>query len=109
MPLGIALLGTGRIAATAFVPAVQAVDGAHLVAVLSRDQARGNAFAQQYGIPQAYDCLSTLLQNSQVEAVIVATPDVMHEPQVIAAARVCIHPARDQGDNGLRRYLKSLP
>ena len=91
MTLGMALLGTGRIAATAFVPAVQAVDGAHLVAVLSRDQARGDAFAQQHGIPQAYDCLSTLLQNSQVEAVIVATPDVMHEPQVIAAAQAGKH------------------
>lgn len=86
MTLGIALLGTGRIAATAFVPAVQAVDGAHLVAVLSRDPARGDAFAQKHGIPQAYDCLDTLLQDPQVEAVIVATPDVMHESQVIAAA-----------------------
>ena len=35
MSLGIALLGTGRIAESVFVPAVQAVDGAHLVAVLS--------------------------------------------------------------------------
>ena len=91
MPIGIALLGTGRIAETAFVPAVQAVAGAHLVAVLSRDQARGDAFAQQYGIPQAYHCLHTLLQNSQIEAVIVATPDVMHEPQVIAAAQAGKH------------------
>ena len=40
MTLGIALLGTGNIAQRAFVPAVQAVDGAHLVAVLSR-QVRG--------------------------------------------------------------------
>ena len=91
MSLGIALLGTGRIAETAFVPAVEAVDDAHLVAVLSRDQARGDAFAQQHGIPQAYDCLDTLLQNSRVEAVIVATPDVMHESQVIAAAQAGKH------------------
>ncbi len=91
MSLGIALLGTGRIAETAFVPAVQAVDGAHLVAVLSRDQVRGETFARKYGIPQAYDCLDTLLQNAQVEAVIVATPDVMHESQVIAAAQAGKH------------------
>jgi 1,5-anhydro-D-fructose reductase (1,5-anhydro-D-mannitol-forming) len=86
MTLGIALMGTGRIAATAFVPAVQAVDDAHLVAVLSRDPARGDAFAREHGIPQAYHGLDTLLKNPQVEAVIVATPDVMHESQVIAAA-----------------------
>jgi 1,5-anhydro-D-fructose reductase (1,5-anhydro-D-mannitol-forming) len=85
MTLGIALLGTGRIAEHAFVPAVQAVDDVRLVAVLSRDLARGTAFARQHDIPAAYDDLDTLLQNPQVEAVIVATPDAMHESQVIAA------------------------
>ncbi len=91
MTLGMALLGTGRIAETAFVPAVQAVVGTDLVAVLSRDQARGEAFAQQHGIPQAYTCIDTLLQNPRVEAVIVATPDGMHEPQIIAAAQAGKH------------------
>jgi predicted dehydrogenase len=57
MTLGIALLGTGNIAQRAFVPAVQAVDGARLVAVLSRDKACGAIFAQQYGIPEVYDHL----------------------------------------------------
>ena len=91
MTLGIALLGTGNIAADAFVPAVQAVAEARLVAVLSRDTARGVAFAQQHGIPEAYDNLAALLQNPQVDAVIVATPDAMHEPQVIAAAQAGKH------------------
>lgn len=91
MTLGIALLGTGRIASSAFVPAVQAVAGADLVAVLSRDQDRGDTFARQYGIPHAYDNLESLLQNPQVDAVIVATPDAMHESQVIAAARAGKH------------------
>lgn len=91
MTLGIALLGTGRIAEHAFIPAVQAVDDTSLVAVLSRDLTRATTFAQQYGIPEAYDCLATLLQNPQVDAVIVATPDALHEPQVIAAAQAGKH------------------
>lgn len=91
MTLGIALLGTGRIAATAFIPAMQAVDGARLVAVLSRDPARGNAFAKQHDIAASYDNLDTLLQDPQVDAVIVATPDGMHESQVIAAAEAGKH------------------
>ncbi len=91
MTLGIALLGTGTIAQHAFVPAVHAVDTARLVAVLSRDQARGAAFAQQHGIPEVYDNLEALLRDPQVEAVIVATPDAMHEPQVIAAVQAGKH------------------
>jgi predicted dehydrogenase len=91
MTLGIALLGTGGIAQHAFVPAVHAVDEARLVAVLSRDKARGAAFAQQHGIPEVYDNLDALLRSPQVDAVIVATPDAMHEPQVIAAVQAGKH------------------
>ena len=84
MTLGIALLGTGGIAEHAFVPAVQAVDEARLVTVLSRDKVCASAFAEQPGIPEVYDNLAALLRSPQVDAVIVATPDAMHEPQVIA-------------------------
>jgi predicted dehydrogenase len=91
MTLGLALLGTGRIAESAFVPAIHAVEDARLVAVLSRDQGRATTFAQQYNIPAAYDNLTTLLQDPQVDAVIVATPDATHEPQVIAAAQAGKH------------------
>lgn len=91
MTLGIALLGTGRIAETAFVPAVGAVDGAGLVAVLSRDRSRGEAFAARHGIAGAYSDLDALLADPAVDAVIVATPDATHEPQVVAAARAGKH------------------
>src|SRR5438132_2707325 len=91
MSLGIALLGTGSIADHAFAPAVQATEGAQLVAVLSRDPRRGAAFAQRHAIPAVYDDLATLLRSPQVDAVIVATPDATHEPQVIAAAQAGKH------------------
>ena len=91
MTLGIALLGTGGIAQRSFAPAVQAVDDARLTAVLSRDRSRGSEFAQQYDIPEVYDDLETLLKSPQVDAVIIATPDATHEPQVIAAAQAGKH------------------
>lgn len=91
MSLEIALLGTGSIAHRAFAPAVNALDNANLVAVLSRDQARGQAFAEQYQIPEVYTDLDALLQDPQVDAIIVATPDASHESQVIAAAQAGKH------------------
>jgi predicted dehydrogenase len=91
MTLGIGLLGTGSIARRAFAPAMNAVAGAKLVAVLSRDRSRGEAFAQEYGIPEVYDDLGELLRSPRVQAVIVATPDASHEPQVIAAAQAGKH------------------
>ena len=91
MTLGVALFGTGRIADHSFAPAVQAADGAQLVAVLSRDKGRGATFAQRHDIPEVYDDLSALLRSPRVDAVIVATPDATHEPQVIAAAQAGKH------------------
>jgi predicted dehydrogenase len=91
MTVGIAILGAGRIAETGFIPAAKEVDGAEVVAVLSRDQARGEAFAARNGVARAYSDLDRLLGDPDVDAVIVASPDVMHEPQVIAAARAGKH------------------
>ena len=91
MTLGVAILGPGSIATRAFAPALNAVHGAELAAVLSRDRKRGEAFARQFGIPAVYDDLDALLENPRIQAIIVATPDASHEPQVIAAAQAGVH------------------
>jgi predicted dehydrogenase len=91
MTLGIAVLGTGRIVETGYVPAFEKVDGADLVAVLSREQDRADAFARTHKIAKGYADLDALLADPRVDAVIVASPDATHEPQVIAAARAGKH------------------
>lgn len=91
MTLGIAILGTGRIVETGYVPAFKSVEGAKPVAVLSREQKRGDEFAAKMGIPKAYEDLDALLRDPAVDAVIVATPDATHEEQVIAAAKAGKH------------------
>jgi predicted dehydrogenase len=91
MTIGIAILGTGRIVETAYIPAIEGVDRAKTVAVLSREQARAESFAAAHGVPGAYSDLDTLLADPKVDAVIVATPDLTHELQVVAAARAGKH------------------
>ena len=91
MTIGIAILGTGRIIETAYIPAISAVSDAKMVAVLSRDQARADSVAAEHNIPGAYSNLDALLADPAVDAVIVATPDLTHEAQVIAAARAGKH------------------
>lgn len=91
MTIGIAILGTGRIVETGYIPALAKVDEAKTVAVLSRDQARAESFAATHGIPGAYSELDALLADPQIDAVIVATPDLTHEAQVIAAAQAGKH------------------
>jgi predicted dehydrogenase len=91
MTLGVAVLGTGRIVETGYVPAFKEIGDARLVAVLSREQSRADAFAKRHSIPKGYADLDALLADPAVDAVIVATPDATHESQVVAAARAGKH------------------
>ena len=91
MTLGIAVLGTGRIVETGYMAAINKLEDARLVAILSRDQQRADRFAETHGIPHAYSDLDALLGNDEIDAVIIATPDATHEPQAIAAARAGKH------------------
>lgn len=92
--LNVALLGTGRIADYAFGPALDQVPGVQLWSVLSRDRSRAESFANKHGAaaPQpAYDQLDALLDDPELDAVIIATPDRLHASQVVAAARAGKH------------------
>jgi predicted dehydrogenase len=49
-----------------------------LVAVASRDQARADAYAQEWGIPKAYGSYEALLADPDIEAVYISLPNNMH-------------------------------
>jgi predicted dehydrogenase len=89
--VGIALLGTGGIVRRSFVTAVRKTGDAQLVAVLSRSLERAQQVAAEFAIPEAYQDLGKLLASPNVHAVIVATPDALHESQVLEAAAAGVH------------------
>ncbi len=88
------MLGLGRIARTRLLPALAAAEGAELWSLLSRDRARAAAAADEFGagaaVP-AHDDLDTLLADPDLDAVILASPDKLHAPQAVAAARAGKH------------------
>ncbi|MFO0617649.1 MAG: Gfo/Idh/MocA family oxidoreductase [Polyangiaceae bacterium] len=79
MSIGFALLGTGKIT-DHLAPALRRAEGAELVAVLSRDAERAEAFIGRHEATEAkaYTDLDKLLDDPRVDAVIVATPDGLH-------------------------------
>lgn len=94
MTLNIALLGTGRIAEDELAPAIAQTDGARLWSVLSRDPVRAAKFAARHGAEAAnpaYASLARLLDDPELDAVLIATPDGLHAEQAIAAARAGKH------------------
>ena len=94
MSLAFAVIGPGRIADRQLVPALKQVPGAHLWSVLSRDPARGSAFAARHGAAghnPAPATLEEMLKDDKLDAVIIASPDRLHAEQAVAAAEAGKH------------------
>ncbi|MGE3180343.1 MAG: Gfo/Idh/MocA family protein [Phycisphaerae bacterium] len=80
-PVRFGILGVGRIAVKAYVPAILAAPNAVLAAAASRDLSRAQAIHPQ----RAYDDYDALLDDPEVEAVYIATHNGLHHPLAIAA------------------------
>jgi 1,5-anhydro-D-fructose reductase (1,5-anhydro-D-mannitol-forming) len=90
--LGWGIIGTGGFAGSATAPAIKALgaDGA-LVAAVSRDRGRADAFAAQHGARRAYTDYADLLRDRDVDIVYISTPNAQHAEQALAAARAGKH------------------
>lgn len=90
--LNIAFVGCGRIA-DLHAAAYAGHPEARLYAICDRDPATLARRAAEWGVERTYDRFEELLADPQVDAVEILTPQLLHEPMVIAAARAGKHVA----------------
>ncbi len=92
MPLGWGIIGTGGFAGSATAPAIKALGAeGSLIAAVSRDRGRADAFAAQHGARRAYTDYADLLNDREVEIIYISTPNAQHAEQALAAARAGKH------------------
>jgi D-xylose 1-dehydrogenase (NADP+, D-xylono-1,5-lactone-forming) len=84
------ILSTARINDKVLAGAREA-DGVEIVAVGSRDRARGEEFAQRHGIPRVHGSYEELLADADVEAIYIPLPNSMHVPWSITALEAGKH------------------
>lgn len=77
-PLRVALIGCGRIAQVAHLPALEKADGVDLVAVSDPCGHVADGVARRYDIPAAYTRQASVFSDDSIEAVIIAAPDRFH-------------------------------
>lgn len=85
------LVGLGRHATEEIVPAMRRSTTAEIVACAGRDASAAGAFADRFAIARSYDTFEDLVHDPDVDAVFVATPNVLHTAVVLAAARTGKH------------------
>jgi 1,5-anhydro-D-fructose reductase (1,5-anhydro-D-mannitol-forming) len=90
-PLGWGLIGASTIARSYMIAAINSQSNSRVVALASRDPARGRAFARNHGIPTAYGSVAALIADSAVDVVYISTTNELHKEQTIAAARAGKH------------------
>ncbi len=84
-----AIIGIGAIAGM-HARALRDIPGVELVAACCRTEAKGRAFAEQFGCAWHADA-ARMLRREQPDFVTVATPSGAHLPAVLAAARRGVH------------------
>ncbi len=79
------IIGFGLHAEKRLVPAFRQCRRARLMAITRRDRQRARQSAEQYGVPEWFDSAEELCRSPQVDAVFVATPNVLHCADTLTA------------------------
>lgn len=90
-PVRVAVIGLGAIAQTAHLPVLARMRGIQIAALCDNDAGKARALAQRFGVPDTYDDIDDLLETHAIDAVIVATPNHLHEPHALSALRAGVH------------------
>ncbi len=86
-PLRFAVIGCGAISQVAHLPMLPKMRGVSLVALCDSDGAKARTLAQRFGVPEYFTDVDDLFADVQLDAVIVATPNHLHEPHILSALR----------------------
>jgi len=89
--LRLGLVGAGAIAQLAHLPLLSKMRGAQLVAICDNDGPKAGALAQRLKVPDIFTDIDELLDSEGLDAVIIATPNHLHEPHVLRALKQKVH------------------
>ncbi len=85
--LRLGLVGAGAIAQLAHLPVLSRIKGASLVAICDNDGPKAGALAQRLGVPDIFTDFDEMLDSEEIDAVVIATPNHLHEPHVLRALK----------------------
>jgi predicted dehydrogenase len=81
------IIGCGNVTEKKSGPAFNKVKNSALTAVMRRDSAKAEDYANRHGVPKWYDNADALIYDPEINAVYIATPPAFHEEYAIAALK----------------------
>ena len=83
--LRIGVVGAGAIAQLTHLPVLSSMRRVSLVAICDNDRPKARALADRFVIPDVYTDIVDLLEAAGLQAIVIATPNHLHEPHVLSA------------------------
>jgi len=81
----VAVLGTGAIAQVVHLPILARMRGVEVAGLFDSDRSKAQTLADRFSVPGVYPSLEEMLADPSIDAVIVCTPNLLHEEQVLQA------------------------
>lgn len=85
------IVGTGGIAQIAHLPLLSKMKEVEVAAICDTDLPKARALATRFGIANVYDDIVDMLQQAELDAVVVCTPNHLHEVHTTTALRAGVH------------------
>lgn len=87
----IGLIGTGAIAQVAHLPILRKLKGVQIAALCDSDGAKTRALAERMGVDAWYTDIEEMLEFAKPDAVVVCTPNHLHEIHTLSALAAGAH------------------
>lgn len=89
--LRLGIVGAGAIAQVGHLPALKRVKEIDVVGICDNDLPKARALADRFGIPDAYGDIEELVEYDALDAVLICTPNHLHESHIQAAIASGLH------------------
>ncbi|HEX2220869.1 MAG TPA: Gfo/Idh/MocA family oxidoreductase [Gemmatimonadales bacterium] len=89
--LRLGIIGGGAITQVAHLPALKKLKSVEVQAICDTDLPKARALADRFGVKDAFDDIEDLLRYEALDAVVICTPNHLHEPHILAALSANLH------------------
>jgi predicted dehydrogenase len=89
--LRIGIVGGGAITQVAHLPVLKKLKNIEILAICDTDLPKARALADRFGVKDAFDDIEELLRYEALDAVVICSPNHLHESHILAALSADLH------------------
>ena len=90
-PIRVGVIGAGAISQVAHLPVLRRLPGVEVAAICDNDVSKAQALAARFDVKETYDDIEEVLRYANVDAVVICTPNHLHEIHVTSALAAGVH------------------